>query len=376
MASADKGGGGRLAPRRIDDRSVGFVVAGASTVAARWMLDAIRQQPPAPGSEDVAGAYIVGVFSHNLAQARRFADLHGIPQASDDLSSLLQKPEVRCVYVGSQPRHHADSVELALMADKHVLCEPPLACTCDVVEHLQRMAEHRGLVLALNYTWRASAAVRMLRELLEEDAVGEVLGARIQNTAFLVPHQQTWRLQPGGGGVLVDRTLRDVDLIRFLFEIPVRTVYGRSTQQILGRGPGDDGVVEELLGYVGLAGGLFIQVHDSFVLPHTPTTIEIFGATGTLRAERCAVEDRNSAVTLFRSGHERPIPLTPIQPYRAVVGRFLAAMRGETPPLTSARDEHHNLVALSAFADSLRQGQAATVAGTMRGAIVPRTRVC
>ena len=68
----------RLTTRRIDDRSVGFLVAGASSVAARWMIEAIWRQPPAAGSHDVAGAYVAALFSHNARLAQRFADQHGI----------------------------------------------------------------------------------------------------------------------------------------------------------------------------------------------------------------------------------------------------------------------------------------------------------
>ena len=72
-------------------------------------------------------------------------------------------------------------------------------------------------------------------------------------------------------------------------------------------------------------------------------------------------------MTLLRGGQEHPISITPIQPYRAAVGRFLAAVRGETSPLASVRDERHNLTALLAFADSLRQGQPVAVDTAYRG---------
>jgi 1,5-anhydro-D-fructose reductase (1,5-anhydro-D-mannitol-forming) len=348
--------GPRLATRGVDDRSLGFLVAGASNVAARWMLTAIRQQPPAPGSRDVAGAWIAAVYSHNERRARQFAQTHGIIHAGDDLQVLLRRPEIQCVYVGNHPRHHAEAVRAGLEAHKHVLCEPPLALTVDEAETLHQMAEHRGLVLAMNYTWRAASVIHQLHELLIEDAIGELLGGRIQNTAYLPPEQHTWRLQTNGGGVGWDRTLHDLDLIQFLLHTPVREVYARSTRNLLAAEVEDD-----IVAYAVVTGGLVMQLHDSFVLPHAPVTVEMFGANGTLTALYCASAAGQGELLLTRGEQTTPIARQIIDPYRASVARFLAAVRGSAPPLATSADDLRNLAAIAALRIALAQGQVTKV---------------
>lgn len=340
----------RLAHRKVDSRSIGFLLAGASNVAARWMVDAIWQQPPAVGSADVAGAYIVGIYSHNGHLARRFAQSFGILHAGEDLEDLLQRREVQCVYIGSHPRHHGETVRAALQAGKHVLCEPPLALELDEAEELARMAEHRSLVLGLNYSWRATAIMRRLRDLLADDAIGELLGARIQNTAFLPLEQHTWRLQKPGGGVLWDRTLHDLDLLRFLTGMATGNVYAFNTQTLLG-----SGVEEDVIASVHLKGGLVVQLHDSFVLPHVPVTVELYGATGTLTARRCHPASKEPELLLTRGDTVRQLDLEEIQPHRAAVGRFIAAVRGNGQPLATAADDRRNLAAVIAMQESLRR---------------------
>ncbi len=93
----------RLSIRRIDERSLGFVVAGASNVASRWMIDAIRQQAPAAGSQDVAGAWVVGVYSHNPRRARQFANDHGIIHAADELTVLVERRDAAVCLCGQPP---------------------------------------------------------------------------------------------------------------------------------------------------------------------------------------------------------------------------------------------------------------------------------
>jgi 1,5-anhydro-D-fructose reductase (1,5-anhydro-D-mannitol-forming) len=346
----------RLTLRKIDDRSVGFLVAGASTVAARWMLDAIWGQPPAIGGSDVAGAYVVGLYSHNARFARRFADAHGIIHADDDLDRLLARREIRCVYVGSHPRYHAATVRAALLAGKHVLCEPPLARTPEESQELEQMARHRGLVLALNYTWRATGVMRRLRDALHADAIGEILGVRIDNMTALPLDRQSWRIQPPDGGVLWDRTLHDIDLLAFLLLSSPAEIQSHTLQSLLG-----SAVEEDVVSVVRLRNGLPAVLHDAFVLPHAPTGITIYGSTGTLQASNIHPDSAPGRLELQRGGQVQSLEFSPIDPYRAAVARFLAAVRLGEAPLATPRDDRRAVLAVLAAHQSLQQRQVRTL---------------
>lgn len=346
----------RLATRRVDGRSIGFLLAGASTIAARHMVAAIRGQPPVPGSQDVAGAWVVGIHSHNERRGREFAGRHAIAHAGTDLEHLLNRPEVQVVYVSNLPRRHAETVRMALLAQKHVLCEPPLALTRAEAAELAQMAAHRGLLLGMNYAWRAAPVTHRIHTLLQEDAIGEVLGGRIHNTAFLPATQQTWRLQQSGGGVLLDRTLHDVDLIQSLLHTSVREVFVAATHRVA---PG--GVAEEVVGYLKLAGGAIVQFFDSFLQPQAPVLLELFGTTWSLRGEHCAPASAYPSLHLHRAGETAQVTVETIDPYRAVVGRLLAALRGAAPLLATAADEVRNLAVVAALDLALDCGKASTV---------------
>ncbi|MFN8469505.1 MAG: Gfo/Idh/MocA family oxidoreductase [Caldilineaceae bacterium] len=348
------GSSSRLVTRSADARSVGFLVAGASNIAAQQMLAAVREQPPLPGTRDVAGAWAAALYSHNERRARDFAQRHAIIHYSDDLEELLRRPEVNCVYVANHPRHHAETVAAALGAHKHVLCEPPLALSAAEAEPLVQVAQYRGLVLALNYTWRAVGAVQAVHDVLIADGIGEVLGGRIRNTRYLPPERQTWRLQGQGGGVLWDRTLHDVDLLRHLLHLQVREAYAYGTYY--NTAPGAAPVPEEIVGFAGLTGGRVIQLHDSFVQGHVPVAVELYGANGSLVASNCGPASTAAEITLRRGDTVRSITPPVVNPYRASVANFLAAVRGAAEPLASGVDELHNLAAMAALEQSLREG--------------------
>jgi 1,5-anhydro-D-fructose reductase (1,5-anhydro-D-mannitol-forming) len=350
----------RLFTRSADARSVGFLVAGTSQIAAQQMLPAIREQPPLPGTRDVAGAWVAALYSHNERRARDFAQRHSIIHFSDDLDALLQRPEVHCVYVASHPRHHAETVAAALQAHKHVLCEPPLALSLAEAEPLVQMAQTRSLVLALNYSWRAAGAVHAVHELLVADAIGELLGGRVRNTSYLPADRQSWRLQGQGSGVLWDRTLHDLDLLRFLLHVQVREVFAHGTQYhtpAVGSAP----VAEETIGFVVLTGRRVIQLHDSFVQSHVPVLVELYGTNGSLSAVQCGPASQGTEVTLRRGDTLRPIAVPAVNPYRASMANFLAAVRGEAEPLAGGAGELHNLTAMAALERALQIGKVVTV---------------
>lgn len=338
----------RLATRSVDARSIGFLVAGASSITAQQMLAAIREQPPVAGTRDTAASWVAAIHSHNGGRGREFALRHGIIHVGTELESLLQRPEIQCVYVGNHPRHHAETVQAALAAHKHVLCEPPLALVKEEAEALVQLARNRGLVLAMNYTWRATAAIHQIMDLLVSDSIGELLGGRVCNTAYLAVEKQTWRLQPNGGGVIWNRTLHDVDLLRFLLRLPVREVYGRRGGSTLA-----SEVEDEILGHAVMTGGVLIQLHDSFIQPHLPVIVEFYGTRGALTATACTPADKSTEVLLRRGDSVRSIEVPAVNTFRASVANFLAAIRGLAEPLAPGAEDLHNIAAAIAMQRSL-----------------------
>ena len=342
----------------IGPASIGWGVIGASQVAARWMVPAIRQQPPAPDSGGrITGSWAVGLFSHDESRGRAFAADHQIPHVFVNLSDLLRHPAVHCVYIGNHPRHHAYAAMAALAAGKHVLCEPPLALTPEQAQDLQQVAASHGCLLGVNHQRRVEPAMAKLRELMLAGAIGDPLGGHVRNTSLLAPKEQTWRLQPNGGGVVLDRTLHDVDLLRFLFSAEVASVYAESTQRIWSQA-----VEEEVLCHVRMApAGPTIQLHDSFIVPHADTRLEVYGSAGTLISTHCLDDAAGGELFLAQRGRLERIPLPEGNPYQRMVYRFQQAVRGDVPLSATAEDGIRSLAVAQAVFRSIQLGRSVDV---------------
>lgn len=339
----------------IGEETLGWAIAGASAGAAQHIIPAIRFQPPLPApdlSYPLCNARVVGVFSHDESRAQRFAQAHYIPHSFANLAALLDREDVHCVYAGGHPRHLAQTALAALAAGKHVLCETPMALTPADALAMAHTAASRGLVLAVNYCRRADPAVQAMQRMLLDGAIGDLLGGRINNTHLLDTHLHTWRLRPNGGGVIFDRTVHDIDLLRFLLRDEVQTVEATNTQHLLGQEVEEDVAAHLVMRRT----GLLVQLHDSFIIPHDVGGLTLFGATGALHARHIFVDDAPSELALIRHGRATPIELEPCDPYVETVARFQASVRGSAKPLAGSADGIHTLAAALAAHESIRRG--------------------
>jgi predicted dehydrogenase len=88
----------------------------------------------------IEGVKVVGVFSRNLERAEAAAKTcHA--KAVDDVSALLDDPNVDAIDVCLPTTNHAEFVGAALEHGKHVFCETPFALTFTEAEAMLKAAK-------------------------------------------------------------------------------------------------------------------------------------------------------------------------------------------------------------------------------------------
>lgn len=361
MASHARGRFG-AAPYDLGPDSVAWAIAGASRTAAPRMLAAIRSLPPL--FDGSAQGWVAAVHSHTHYRAQAFAEQNAIPFWESDLELLLQRRAIHCVYVANHPRHHASTVLAALRAGKHVLCEPPLALSQEEALYLYHSARDRGLTLGLHYQHRIDPAFIMLREQLAAHDLGDLVGGYVRNSLLLPIAQQSWRVEAAWGGVLNDRTLRTIDALRFVCRDEVARVTAAAGPHILGQASrggeaaADRYAVEDLHALVTLQrSGAAVNVHDSFLVPHAPARIDLFGSSGAATLLPWNSIEQ-SALYLYRDGalvEASPQP-TPVNLWSLSIVSFHEAVRQGLTPAAGPVDELANLSVVAALAESLRTG--------------------
>jgi predicted dehydrogenase len=95
--------------------------------------------------------------------------------ATDDYSKILNDPDVSAVVVSTPVATHAPLAEAALNAGKSVLVEKPIAASSADARALIELARMKGLLVMAGHTFLYSAPVRTVRNLIENDGLGDVL---------------------------------------------------------------------------------------------------------------------------------------------------------------------------------------------------------
>src|SRR4030095_12800391 len=133
------------------------------------------------------------------------------------LEELLENPKVDAAYIAVPHHLLAPLTQQALNAGKHALTEKPLAISLEEIDSLVALAAERQLALGVFYEMRYAPAHDRARELIQEGAIGSVVGIQIQTlidkplsywqSGYTGRSINPWRgikAQAGGGVVLMN----------------------------------------------------------------------------------------------------------------------------------------------------------------------------
>jgi 1,5-anhydro-D-fructose reductase (1,5-anhydro-D-mannitol-forming) len=332
-------------------KSVGWGLIGASTIAREHMVAAIRAQ---------AGHQVVAVHSSSQSRADAFAQENAIPRAYSHLATLLADPAVNVVYVSTTNEQHHGQVLAAAAAGKHVLCEKPLALNIEHALEMVRVCAAAGVTMATNHHLRNAATHRKIQSLIQNGAIGKPLFARVFHAVYLPAHLQGWRLDKpqAGGGVILDITVHDVDTLRFTLGAEPVEAIAMSQSTSLAQAGLEDGVMAVLR----FDNGMLVQLHDAFTVKHAHTGIEYHGDAGSIIGCNVMTQQAVGEILLRNATGEQMIPVEHANLYERGVAAFCAAMLGQQPPAATALDGVKSLAAALAIVQACRTGQAQSIA--------------
>lgn len=92
---------------------------------------------------------------------------------TDNLEKLLEVSDA--VYIVSHPSMHYEQIKQTLLANKHVLCESPIAINSKDYEELHRIAQERNLLLMDSIKTAYSTAYNRMLVLAKGGKIGEIV---------------------------------------------------------------------------------------------------------------------------------------------------------------------------------------------------------
>jgi dihydrodiol dehydrogenase / D-xylose 1-dehydrogenase (NADP) len=141
--------------------------------------------------------------ARSLSSAQDFAKAHGVATAYGSYEELCKDPAVDIVYVGTLHTSHAEHAQLALAHGKHVVVEKPMAMNAREAAATIALAREKKLFFLEGMWTRFFPAVRHVRALLEQSAIGEVQNVNADmGFVFDKDNDRVWKRSMGGGALL------------------------------------------------------------------------------------------------------------------------------------------------------------------------------
>lgn len=141
----------------------------------------------------------------------------------ETLGELLAKEEVDLIDICAPNVFHIPLTTQALQANKHVLCEKPLALNQAEFEAVKNLAQQQGLVLYPCHNYKFAPSVVHAAQLIKKGKIGQPLFANFQ--VFRVSHakgvpqwQPHWRRDKdiAQGGIMIDHGVHAISIAHSL----------------------------------------------------------------------------------------------------------------------------------------------------------------
>lgn len=117
--------------------------------------------------------YLRAVYDVDVARMEEMRRCYGVP-GTTSLDEMLAAPHVRAVAIAAPAAKHFDLAKSALLANKHVMVEKPLALRVEEGEELVGLARSRGRILMVGHLLQYHPAITTLRRLLHEGELGKI----------------------------------------------------------------------------------------------------------------------------------------------------------------------------------------------------------
>ncbi len=138
--------------------------------------------------------------------------------ALTDWRAVVNRTDVDIVIISTLHATLAEIGLAAVQAGKHVLLEKPAGRHSSELEFVIAAAKKSNALVRVGFNHRYHRAFRKARELVDENALGELMFIRARyGHGGRVGYDKEWRAQPAlsGGGELIDQGIHLIDLARW-----------------------------------------------------------------------------------------------------------------------------------------------------------------
>jgi predicted dehydrogenase len=178
----------------------------------------IAREKVIPGMQKSNYCSVDAIASRSLAQATSAAASLGISKAYGSYEALLNDDTIDAVYIPLPNHLHVPWAIKALNANKHVLCEKPIALSGDEAIQLQAASLKKPQLKVMEaFMYRFHPQWQHAKKIVQDGGIGELKHVEAFFSYYNDDAANIRNQQGFGGGGLMDIGCYGISLSRFLF---------------------------------------------------------------------------------------------------------------------------------------------------------------
>lgn len=212
-----------------------------------------------------------------------------------DYKEMIKQNKIDIVIISTESGYHEEIGLYCLENNVNVIIEKPIAMSIQGAQKLVDKAKEKRLKLAACHQNRFNHPIQLLKKSIKEGRLGKIfngmariLWTRDDNYYLQAPWRGTWALD---GGTLMNQCIHNIDLINWMMDDEIDTVYSQTSNYIRNIEAEDYGVI--LIRY---KSGKIATIEGSAIIypKNLEETLTITGEKGTIVIGGMAVNRINT----------------------------------------------------------------------------------
>jgi predicted dehydrogenase len=286
---------------------------------------------------------VVAIASPNQQRLQEEANLLSIPTRYSAYEELLNDVDVDAVYIPLPNHLHVPWAMKAMEANKHVLCEKPIALTAAEASLLAEAAKEKPHLKVMEaFMYRFHPQWLKAKQLVENGRIGEVRTVQSFFSYFNTDPNNIRNRKEVGGGAMMDIGCYCISFARFLF--------GREPDRIFATVDidADFGTDRMASGIMDFTTGTSTFTCSTQLMPYQ--RVNILGSEGRIEVEIPvnAPPDKETKLWLHTKGGSEQFLFEPVDQYALQGDEFAKAILYNTAVPTNLNDAVNNMKVMEA----------------------------
>lgn len=222
---------------------------------------------------------IADVFAEKIED---WAKSIGVENVYKDHRDILNDEEIKAVLICSSTNTHAAITIEAANAGKHIFCEKPIDFDVKKIQEALDAVDKAGVKFQIGFNRRFDHNFKKAREIVQEGKIGTPHIIKITSRDPQAPPIEYVKVS---GGLFVDMTIHDFDMVRYLSGSEVEEVYTNAAV-LVDPAIGEAGDVDTAIITLKFKNGAIGVIDNSRQAVYGyDQRVEVFGSLGTVNVE-------------------------------------------------------------------------------------------